>query len=286
MIITKTIAQLKLEKQKLVSNNSIKLPNQKLALVPTMGALHAGHLALVKKAKEIADFVVVSIFVNKTQFNDLNDFNKYPRQEESDLEKLKNAGVDLVFLPNSAEIFADDFAFKIIPTKLVDCLCGSTRLNHFDGVALIVAKLFNIVQPNIAIFGQKDFQQLAIIKRMVRDLNFNIEIFSHPTLREKSGLAMSSRNQRLSESAVKKAGEIFRILSEIRNLVKNSNQEINEILNLKRQELIKLGFEKIDYLEIRNEENLQIVEKFDGQKSRIFIAAYLEQVRLIDNLEI
>lgn len=282
MIIVRTIAQLKLEKQSFGD----KKANAKIALVPTMGALHDGHLALVKKAKEIADFVIVSIFVNKTQFNDLNDFNKYPRQEQSDLEKLKTVGVDLVFLPTTAEIFADDFAFKIVPTKLVDCLCGSTRPNHFDGVALIVAKLFNIVQPNLAIFGQKDFQQLAIIKRMVGDLNFDIEIFAHPILREKSGLAMSSRNQRLSENGKIKAAEIFRILSEIRNLVKNSHQEISEILNLKRQELIKLGFEKIDYLEIRSEENLKLIEKLDNQKSRIFIAAYLEEVRLIDNLEI
>lgn len=279
MIIVEKIAQLKLERKKLIG--------KKIAFVPTMGALHEGHLALVKQAKEIADFVIVSIFVNKTQFNDLSDYEKYPRQEQSDLDKLKSVGADLVFLPQQEEIFADDFSFKIIPTKLTDCLCGSSRVGHFDGVALIVTKLFNLVQPNIAIFGQKDFQQLAIIKRMVRDLNFDIEIFAHPTLREKSGLAMSSRNQRLSENGKIKAAEIFRILSEIKNEVRNSDTEIDKILQKKQQELLNLGFEKIDYLEIRLTENLEIITNFNSdKKTRIFVAAYLEGVRLIDNLEI
>ncbi len=279
MIIAQEIAQLKLERKKLIG--------KKISFVPTMGALHEGHLALVKYAKEIADFVIVSIFVNKTQFNDLSDYEKYPRQEESDLDKLKNAGVDLVFLPNSQEIFADDFSFKIIPTKLTNCLCGSTRPNHFDGVALIVTKLFNLVQPNIAIFGQKDFQQLAIIKRMVRDLNFDIEIFSHPTLREESGLAMSSRNQRLSENGKEKAGNIFRILTEVKNKIKNSEEKIDSLLKEKTQELLSLGFEKVDYLEVRKSESLELVTKFDStEKTRIFVAAYLEGIRLIDNLEL
>ena len=152
MIIADNISKIKSEIQ--------KISDKKIAFVPTMGALHDGHLALVKKAQEIADIVVVSIFVNKAQFNDQNDYKNYPRQNLEDLKKLENAGVDLVFLPNEEEMFAEDFAFKIIPTKLVDCLCGSSRPGHFDGVALVVTKLFNIVKPDIAIFGQKDFQQL------------------------------------------------------------------------------------------------------------------------------
>ncbi|MBM5782486.1 MAG: pantoate--beta-alanine ligase [Pelagibacterales bacterium] len=279
MIIAQEITKLKLERKKLIG--------KKVVLVPTMGALHEGHLALVKYAKEIADFVIVSIFVNKTQFNDLSDYEKYPRQEESDLDKLKNAGVDLVFLPKSQEIFADDFSFKIIPTKITDCLCGSSRVGHFDGVALIVTKLFNLVQPNIAIFGQKDFQQLTLIKRMVRDLNFDIEIFAHPTLREQNGLAMSSRNQRLSESGKEKASNIFRVLTEIKNKIKNSEEKIDSLIEEKTQELISLGFEKIDYLEVRNSEDLKLVTEFNNtEKARIFVAAYLEGIRLIDNLEL
>lgn len=279
MIIAKTISQL--------NSTRKKITDQKIAFVPTMGALHDGHLALVKKAKEISDFVIVSIFVNKTQFNDLSDYEKYPRQEESDLEKLKNVGADLVFLPTQEEIFANNFSFKIIPTKLTDCLCGSSRPGHFDGVALIVTKLFNLVKPNIAVFGQKDFQQLSIIKRMVHDLNFDIEIYAHETLREENGLAMSSRNQRLSESGKIKAAEIFRILAEIKNAVKNSDKKINEILTKKYQEFLNLGFEKIDYLEIRSEENLEPITNFNPkEKTRIFVAAYLEGIRLIDNLEL
>ncbi len=150
--------------------------NKKIVLVPTMGALHDGHLSLVKKAKELADIVVVSIFVNKAQFNDLKDFEKYPRQIESDLEKLKQVEVNYVFNPHDSEIFSDDFSFKIIPTNLVNCLCGSSRPGHFDGVALIVTKLFNIINPDCAIFGQKDFQQLQIVKKLVTNFNFNIEI--------------------------------------------------------------------------------------------------------------
>ena len=157
MIIAETISQIRSEIKKLSA--------KKIAFVPTMGALHDGHLALVKKAQEIADNVVVSIFVNKAQFNDKNDYKNYPRQNLEDLKKLENCGVDLVFLPNDEEMFFEDFSFKIIPTKLVDCLCGSYRPGHFDGVALVVTKLFNIVKPNVAIFGQKDFQQLSIIKK-------------------------------------------------------------------------------------------------------------------------
>ena len=252
-----------------------------------MGALHDGHLVLVKKAQEIADIVVVSIFVNKAQFNDQNDYKNYPRQNLEDLKKLENTGVDLVFLPNEEEMFAEDFAFKIIPTKLVDCLCGSSRPGHFDGVALVVTKLFNIVKPDIAIFGQKDFQQLSIIKKLVSDLNLDVEIFAHETFREKSGLAMSSRNQRLSKDNKIKAAQIFKILSEIKNEVKKTPKNIDKILSEKSQELLKNSFEKIDYLEIREENNLKLINEFNDEKpARIFIAVYLSGIRLIDNLPV
>lgn len=259
---------------------------RKIAFVPTMGALHEGHLALIKKAKTLADIVVVSIFVNKAQFNDQTDYKKYPRQDEEDLKKLKNYEVDYVFLPSDTEMFGADFSHKIIPTKLTDCLCGRSRLGHFDGVALVITKLFNIVKPNIAVFGEKDFQQVAVIKKLVSDLNFDVEIFSHETLREKNGLAMSSRNQRLSEVSKVKASLLFKILTEIKNEVKKSPRNIENILEEKKQNLLNSGFEKIDYLEIREEKNLQLVTNFDhGRTSRIFVAAYLDGVRLIDNLQ-
>lgn len=277
MIIVENISKIKSEIQ--------KISDKKIAFVPTMGALHDGHLVLVKKAQEIADIVVVSIFVNKAQFNDQNDYKNYPRQNLEDLKKLENAGVDLVFLPSDEEMFAEDFAFKIIPTKLVDCLCGSSRPGHFDGVALVVTKLFNIVKPDIAIFGQKDFQQLSIIKKLVSDLNLDVEIFAHETFREKNGLAMSSRNQRLSKDNKIKAAQIFKILSEIKNEVRKTPKNIDKILSEKSQELLKNSFEKIDYLEIREENNLKLINEFnDENPARIFIAVYLSGIRLIDNL--
>ena len=276
MRVIKKIAEIKSEIAKL---------NQKIAFVPTMGALHDGHLALVKKAGELADIVVVSIFVNKAQFNDLRDYEKYPRQDDLDLKKLENCGVDLVFLPDEKEMFADDFSLKIVPTKMTDCLCGSARVGHFEGVALVVTKLFNIIKPQIAIFGEKDFQQLQIIKKLVKDLNLDVEIFSNEIVREKSGLAMSSRNQRLSEASKIKAANIFRILTEIKDEVANDAKNMRKILQNKREEFLKIGFEKVDYLEIRSTENLELIENFDSKKSaRIFVAVYLDGVRLIDNL--
>lgn len=279
MIISKTISEIR--------SRLAQFPGKKIAFVPTMGALHDGHLALVQKACELAEIVVVSIFVNKAQFNDLSDYEKYPRQFEQDLERLKNSGATHVFLPQDSEIFAADFSFKLIPTKLTDCLCGSARTGHFDGVALIVSKLFNIVKPNIAIFGEKDFQQVVIIKKLVEDFNFDIEIISHEIIREKSGLAMSSRNQRLSENSKTKASEIFKILSEIKSEVKNFPQKVTEILTKAREKLLQNGFERIDYLEIRQEKNLELITNFNFmQPSRIFIAVYLDQVRLIDNMSL
>lgn len=271
MFVAKTIAEirsdLKIQKQS----------EKKIALVPTMGALHEGHLSLIKKAGELAEIVVVSIFVNKAQFNDLQDYKKYPRQVEQDLELLKKSGATHVFIPQDSEIFTTDISFKILPIRLTDCLCGATRAGHFDGVALIVAKLFNIIKPDIAVFGQKDFQQLKIIEKLTEDLNFDIEIFAHETVREASGLAMSSRNQRLSSADKIKAENIFRILTEIKKDPSN--------LAKKRKELLEKGFKKIDYLEIRDEKNLDLVTNFNPKiPSRIFIAVYLSGVRLIDNM--
>lgn len=248
-----------------------------VSFVPTMGALHEGHLALVKKAKELGEISVVSIFVNKTQFNDPIDYEKYPKTLEQDLEKLRALDPSCVFVPEHSEIFSQDFVCKISLNSLGDSLCGASRPGHFEGVALIITKLFNIIKPDIAIFGEKDFQQVLVIKKLVRDLNFNVKIFTQPTLREESGLAMSSRNQRLSEASKIKAANIFRILSEIK---------IDPtVLAEKKSELLAIGFEKIDYLEIRDEKNLSLISDFSGKiPARIFIAAYLDGVRLIDNL--
>lgn len=281
MQISKTIPELRSQLK------TEKAAGKKIAFIPTMGALHEGHLALIKKGCELAEIVVASIFVNKAQFNDLGDYEKYPRQVEQDLEHLKKSGATHVFLPQDSEIFPSDFAFKLTPTKLTDCLCGSARAGHFDGVALIVSKLFNIVKPDVAIFGEKDFQQVLVIKKLVEDFNFDVEIFPHEILREASGLAMSSRNQRLSDVNKIKAANIFRILAEIKNEVRKNPSAAAEILQEKSRELLKIGFEKIDYLEIRNEKDLKSVTNFDFKEPiRIFIAVYLGGIRLIDNLQL
>ncbi len=277
MLVAKTVSEIR-SQLKNCSN---------VIFVPTMGALHEGHISLIKKATEISSNVVVSIFVNKAQFNDLKDYEKYPKQIDSDLEMLAKSGASHVFIPDDAEIFNQDFGFKITPTKLVDCLCGKSRNGHFEGVALIVSKLFNIIKPQVAIFGQKDFQQVAIIRKMVADLNFDIEVIAQPTMREISGLAMSSRNQRLSVAALEKASEIFKALNEVRDLVTKTPAKTAQIIAKKSEELLEKGFEKIDYFEIRDEKNLQLIECFQAEMpSRLFIATFLEGVRLIDNLKL
>ncbi len=275
MIVVKKISEIR----KFLSEK-----DKKIAFVPTMGCLHEGHLSLISQAREVADIVVVSIFVNKTQFNEKSDFEKYPRQLESDIAKLEACAVDYLFAPEDVEIFPQESMFKITPIDLADCLCGKYRAGHFDGVALIITKLFNIIKPQIAIFGEKDFQQLQIIKNLAQDLNFDVEILSAKTMREKSGLAMSSRNQRLDETNKIKAANIYKILNEIKDEVMQRPLEVEKILQNKQEELLKIGFEKVDYLEIREEKSLKLVKNFDAKKtSRIFIAVYLSGVRLIDN---
>lgn len=260
--------------------------NKKIALIPTMGALHQGHLSLIKEAKKHCDFVILSIFVNKTQFNDKTDYQKYPKNLEEDIKKLAKENVDAVFVPNNDEIYENDVDFEINPLKYSDCLCHKFRKNHFQGVCLVITKLFNIVNPDFAIFGKKDFQQFLIIKNLTKQLNFDIKIIGAETVREKSGLAMSSRNSLLNQEEKIKAQNIFKILNEIKKEAKNAGN-LEKILQNKEKEFLKIGFQKIDYLEIRDEENLEIAKKIEkNKKYRIFIALYLNQVRLIDNLKI
>ncbi len=307
MLIAKTIAEIRDFVEK------TKEKNQKIAFVPTMGALHEGHLSLVQQAKELAEVQIVSIFVNQTQFNNQSDFSLYPRHIENDLKLLKPYQISLVFIPDSFEIYPPHFSTKIIPTNLTKCLCGEYRIGHFEGVALILTKFFNLISPNFLLLGKKDFQQFAVVKKLVKDLNFNLEVIGCETIREKSGLARSSRNQLLSREARKKAAKLSQVLQEIREFwqekiqgilagqgfrngfreEKNSDypefsrQILKKFLKEKEQEILNFGFSKVDYLEIRDEEKLQLVEDFNSNVSaRIFVAAYLEQVRLIDNMSI
>lgn len=280
-----------LELRKILDKERIK--NKSIAFVPTMGSLHQGHIALVKKAKKLADIVVVSVFVNKTQFDDVVDYKMYPRQIENDIELLKENKVNFLFAPDEQEIYDDKINFQITLNDFDDCLCGKHRKGHFNGVVLIVTKLLNIVQPNYVVFGEKDYQQLLIIKKLVAQLNFPTNVIQVPTLRAEFGLALSSRNQRLSARELVVANNIFKILCEIKQYSFETKKIDGKFLKLKAQELISCGFSKLDYLEVRDEKNLQLICDYSSEQSskindsaRIFVAVYLGAVRLIDNLKI
>jgi len=261
--------------------------NKTIGFVPTMGALHEGHLSLVKKAQELSEIVVVSIFVNKAQFNNISDYENYPQNFQIDIEKLSVFKNIIIFLPAIEEMLPNDLSFKITPNNLTDCLCGKTRPGHFDGVALILTKFFNIVRPNVAIFGDKDFQQLMIVKKLVKDLNFDLQIIPAKAVREESGLVLSSRNQRLNNKQKELATNIYRILQQTKTEILNNPKNITQIINSKHAEFLNLGFDKIDYFEARREEDLQLVTELENNsKTRLFIAVFIGEIRLIDNLAI
>ncbi len=260
----------------------------KVGLVPTMGALHEGHLSLIKKAKETCDKVVVSVFVNPIQFGPSEDFDKYPRTLDKDMELCNSVGVDAVFAPTPAEMYGgksklsnDTLTYVCPPFFYVNKLCGKTRTGHFDGVCTVVLKLFNIVQPDCAFFGQKDAQQVIIIKKMVNDLNVPIEIIQCPIVREESGLALSSRNKYLSEQGKKDALVLSSILNNIKKCYKKG---ITDVSALKETAYSFLTDKHdMEYLEILDKNTLEEQEKANDD-SIALIACRVEGVRLIDNI--
>ena len=260
----------------------------RIGLVPTMGALHAGHLSLIKKAVKTCDKVVVSVFVNPIQFCPGEDLDKYPRTLDSDNKMCESAGVDIVFAPSPNEMYgqgqmlSNDFLTYVIPPFFyVNKLCGKSRIGHFDGVCTVVNKLFNIVQPDCAFFGQKDAQQLIIIKKMVKDLNIPIEIVPCPIIREESGLAMSSRNKYLTDEDKIHALALYKILNNIKNCYKNG---ITNIDALKETACAFLNeHHELEYLEFLNEDDLEETDTAND-KTRVFIACKVAGVRLIDNI--
>ena len=256
----------------------------RVALVPTMGALHAGHLALVDRAKELAERVAVSIFVNPLQFNDKADLARYPRQEAADLAKLREAGCDLVWLPSPAELYPDGFATAISVAGVSALWEGEHRPGHFDGVATVVAKLFVEVAPDIAVFGEKDFQQLAVIRRMTADLGLGVEIIGVPTVRDDDGLALSSRNALLSADERGRAVALPRALEAARNAIREG-AEVADVLRTAKQSLIDAGFLKIDYLALIDEGTLEPLDGF-REPARLIVAATIGSIRLIDNLAV
>ena len=256
----------------------------RVALVPTMGNLHDGHLALVGAAHAEADFIVTSIFVNQLQFGPNEDFASYPRTLNEDSQALAAAGVDVVFAPDDAEVYPDGQTeqTQVLVPHLPTILCGASRPGHFDGVATVVTKLFNMVQPDVALFGEKDFQQLTLIQTMVRQLNVPITIIGVPTVRGDDGLALSSRNRYLTDAERKIAPALFRTLSATVDDLGQGNRDVAALEEQATQTLTKAGL-KPDYVAIRRAADLGPIDATTTE-ARVLGAAYLGQARLIDNL--
>ncbi len=255
-----------------------------VGFVPTMGALHEGHLTLVKEARQMCDVVIVSIFVNPTQFNDKADLEKYPRDLTSDAAILAEYEVDYIFAPEQHEIYPDGFSTYVNVEGLTDALEGSSRPGHFRGVATVVTILFNTVRPDLAFFGQKDAQQVAVIKRLTNDLRFETEIIVIPTVREESGLAMSSRNELLSPEQRQKAVVIIDALREAKIAFKKGERNASSLAQIVTSRIATEPMARLDYVAIVERDSLQHVEKIGDDETLIVTAVYFGDVRLIDNV--
>ena len=259
--------------------------DKKIALVPTMGALHAGHISLVDIGHQHADHVVASIFVNPTQFGPNEDFDKYPRQKQADAALLADAGCGLLFAPDVAEMYPDGFATSVSVSGITDGLCGAHRPGHFDGMATVVAKLLLQCLPDMAIFGEKDYQQLMTIRRLTADLNIPVEIIGAPTMRDADGLATSSRNKYLSVGQRQVALALPTIMQKIIAHLPGNPNDVAQCLERGKSDLIAAGFDSVDYLELRDAENLQAMNSL-AAPARLLAAAYLGDTRLIDNMPV
>lgn len=255
---------------------------KRVAFVPTMGCLHSAHMSLVKKARSVADIVVVSIYINPLQFGPHEDFDRYPRTFESDSNLCDKAGVDLIFHPTT--LYPEGSPQTTVKAgKLSDCLCGTSRLGHFDGVATVVNILLNIVQPDIAIFGEKDWQQLAIIRRMASDLQLPVEIIGSKTVREADGLAMSSRNRYLSKGDRAKATALSKALLSMQSMAAKGERSVKQLKSTATSTLTAAAI-KAEYLDIRSADNLEAKDELNDLPARAFIAAKVGSTRLIDNI--
>lgn len=278
MIILNTITEIK------SFSLECKKKHKTIAFVPTMGALHDGHLSLINTAKQYADIIVMSIFVNRIQFAPHEDFDSYPRDDEHDLNACKVTGVSCVFMPNTDSIYPniDDYT-KIEASNIAKPLCGASRPHFFSGVLSVLVRLFNLVQADYAVFGEKDFQQFAVIKQCCTDLFMPISIISSPLIREKNGLAMSSRNRYLSQADIDIASSIYTALSATKKQYRSGETNIDNLLIFFRNQLHQSIH--IDYLDILDE---RILEKQEActENSRLFFAGFLNNIRLIDNLKL
>ncbi len=254
----------------------------RVAVVPTMGALHEGHLSLVRAALAQADRVIVTLFVNPKQFNSAADLAAYPRTEEEDAAKLGPLGAHLLYVPDAPEIYPSGFATTVSVTGVSEGLCGAKRPGHFDGVATVVAKLFLQTGADIAFFGEKDFQQLHVVRRMASDLDLPIEVVGCPTVREPDGLALSSRNGRLTASERSIAPKLVAILNEAaRNL--SAGAPAGPMLEAASRSILAAGFREVEYVELRSEADLSALER-GGRPARLLVAAWLGQTRLSDDV--
>lgn len=260
-----------------------KKEGYKISFVPTMGFLHEAHLALVRKAKELGDKTVVSIFVNPLQFGPKEDFREYPRDLERDLALLEKEKVDVVFVPENEEMYPPDFQTYVEVTKLTTGLCGAFRPGHFKGVTTVVLKLFNIVNPDIAIFGEKDYQQLQVIKQMVKDLNLDIEIVAHQTVRESDGLAMSSRNIYLSSEERGSATALYKALLLAKELISKGERDSQKLKNKLEEFIHSFPFTKVQYIEFVDPLTLEPVKEIE-KPVLCALAVFVGKARLIDNM--
>ncbi|HEY7535353.1 MAG TPA: pantoate--beta-alanine ligase [Thermodesulfobacteriota bacterium] len=267
-----------------IANDAIK-NGKKISLVPTMGALHEGHINLISEGRIRGDILVVSIFVNPTQFGPDEDFRKYPRDLEGDLLKMGNLGVDIVFAPSLEEMYQEEFQTYVEVKELQEHLCGPSRPGHFRGVATVVLKLFNIVKPHIALFGEKDYQQLKIIQRMVKDLNLEVEVIAYPIIRDRDGLALSSRNAYLSTSEKKSAYSVPTALREIKKKFDMGCKNSKLMVEFGKKILEETGIENIDYLEICDSETLKSKELAESG-NLVALAVRVGGTRLIDNIRL
>jgi len=264
-------------------SDRMRAEGKRIGLVPTMGYLHEGHLSLIDSAKKVSDIVVVSIFVNPTQFGPSEDYRSYPRDLEKDVELVEKRGGDIVFHPSAEEMYPEGYVTYVEVGGLTENLCGASRPGHFRGVTTVVGKLFNAVKPHIAVFGQKDAQQSIVIKRMTADLNFGVDIEVAPTIREPDGIAMSSRNTYLTQSQRSQATSLFRALGTAEQIISGGERDSDKVIGQMKEIINSQPDADIDYVSIVDAENLKPIGEIRG-KVLIALAVKFGKARLIDNI--